>query len=106
MDFVRIEQLADMVTQSAFSFQRRAEDPIPVFRSVVGKIASVFSMLLRIVYLALLGSFVAITSNEVAARLFLSQETVRTHLRTAMRKLGADTRVQAVVVAIRERLIG
>jgi ubiquinone biosynthesis protein len=70
MDFVRIEQVADMVTQFAFSFQRRVEDPIPVFRSLVGKIASVFSMLLRIGYLALLGSVVAVTSDEVAARLF------------------------------------
>jgi predicted unusual protein kinase regulating ubiquinone biosynthesis (AarF/ABC1/UbiB family) len=70
MDFMRIEQLADMVTQFAFSFQRRVEDPFPVFRSVVGKIASVFSMLLRIGYLALLGSVVAVMADEVAARLF------------------------------------
>jgi predicted unusual protein kinase regulating ubiquinone biosynthesis (AarF/ABC1/UbiB family) len=69
-DFVRIEQLSDMVTQFAFSFQRRVEDPIPLLRSVTGKIASVFSILLRIGYLALLGSVLAVTSDEVAARLF------------------------------------
>jgi DNA-binding CsgD family transcriptional regulator len=30
---------------------------------------------------------------------------VRTHVRDAMRKLDADTRTQAVALAIRERLI-
>jgi DNA-binding NarL/FixJ family response regulator len=47
-----------------------------------------------------------LTTAELAARLFLSVETIRTHLRTAMRKLDADTRTQAVAVAIRQRLIG
>jgi DNA-binding NarL/FixJ family response regulator len=47
-----------------------------------------------------------LTTSEVASRLYLSQETIRTHLRSAMRKVEAGTRVQAVAVAIRERLIG
>lgn len=47
-----------------------------------------------------------IANKDIAARLFLSPETVRTHVRNAMRKLDADTRTQAVALAIRERLIG
>jgi DNA-binding NarL/FixJ family response regulator len=35
---------------------------------------------------------------EIAARLFLSLETVRTHIRNAMGKLGARTRVQAAAM--------
>ena len=35
-----------------------------------------------------------------------SPPTVRTHVRNAMRKLDADTRTQAVALAIRQRLIG
>lgn len=46
-----------------------------------------------------------VPNKEIAARLFLSPETVRTHVRNAMRKLDADTRTQAVALAIRERLI-
>jgi DNA-binding NarL/FixJ family response regulator len=46
-----------------------------------------------------------VPNREIAARLFLSPETVRTHVRNAMRKLDADTRTQAVALAIRERLI-
>jgi DNA-binding NarL/FixJ family response regulator len=44
-------------------------------------------------------------SRQIAANLHLSTETIRTHLRLAMRKLDADTRTQAVALAIREKLI-
>jgi DNA-binding NarL/FixJ family response regulator len=47
-----------------------------------------------------------LTGEEVAARLFLSPETVRTHIRNAMRKLQADTRVHAVALALRNEEIG
>ena len=46
-----------------------------------------------------------VASREIAATLFLSTETIRTNLRSAMRKLDADTRTQAVALAIREKLI-
>ena len=39
-------------------------------------------------------------TEQVAERLVLSADTVRTHVRNAMRKLGARSRVHAVVVAI------
>jgi DNA-binding CsgD family transcriptional regulator len=37
---------------------------------------------------------------QIAAELFLSPETVRTHIRNAMGKLGASTRSQAVALAL------
>lgn len=39
-------------------------------------------------------------ATEVASELGLSPETVRTHVRNAMRKLEATTRVQAVAIAV------
>jgi DNA-binding NarL/FixJ family response regulator len=45
------------------------------------------------------------TGEDAAKRLFLSPETVRTHIRNAMRKLGANTRVHAVALAVRLREI-
>jgi DNA-binding NarL/FixJ family response regulator len=45
------------------------------------------------------------SNEEIGKRLFISGETVRTHVRKAMDKLDADTRTQAVARALRERLI-
>ena len=41
-----------------------------------------------------------LTGEEIAQRLVLSPETVRTHVRNAMGKLEARTRTQAVVMAL------
>ena len=41
-----------------------------------------------------------LTGKAIATRLSLSPETVRTHLRNAMTKLRARTRVQAVAMAV------
>jgi PAS domain S-box-containing protein len=42
------------------------------------------------------------TTGAAAERLGISPETVRTHVRNAMNKLGARTRAQAIAVALRE----
>jgi DNA-binding NarL/FixJ family response regulator len=47
-----------------------------------------------------------LSNEEIGKRLFLSPETVRTHVQKAMRRLEADTRTQAVAVALRQSLIG
>jgi len=44
-------------------------------------------------------------NEEIGRRLYISAETVRTHVRKAMDKLDADTRTQAVARALREHLI-
>jgi DNA-binding CsgD family transcriptional regulator len=49
--------------------------------------------------LSLLGE--GLRNSEIAAQLILSPETVRTYAQRAMDKLGATTRTQAVVTAIR-----
>jgi DNA-binding NarL/FixJ family response regulator len=46
-----------------------------------------------------------LANEEIGQRLHISAETVRKHIRKAMVKLDADTRTQAVAVALRERLI-
>ncbi|HZQ81342.1 MAG TPA: response regulator transcription factor [Gaiellaceae bacterium] len=46
-----------------------------------------------------------LSNEEIGKRLFISAETVRTHVRKAMDKLDADTRTQAVAKALREHLI-
>ncbi len=43
-----------------------------------------------------------LSNREIAARIHLSENTVKSHVREILRKLGAQNRVQAVVRAIRE----
>jgi DNA-binding CsgD family transcriptional regulator len=42
------------------------------------------------------------TTTAAADQLGISPETVRTHVRNAMNKLGARTRAQAIAVAMRD----
>jgi len=46
-----------------------------------------------------------LSNEEIGKELFISPETVRTHVRKAMSKLDADTRTQAVATALRQSLI-
>lgn len=44
-------------------------------------------------------------SSQIASELFVTEATVKTHLSSIYRKLGASTRTEAVVTAIRHGLI-
>jgi DNA-binding NarL/FixJ family response regulator len=46
-----------------------------------------------------------LSNEQIGKRLYISPETVRTHVRKAMAKLDADTRTQAVATALRQSLI-
>ena len=45
------------------------------------------------------------SNSDVAARLFISQETVKSHVRHILAKLEADTRTHAVAIALRDAII-
>ena len=45
------------------------------------------------------------SNADVAQKLFISQETVKSHVRHILSKLEADTRTQAVAIALREAII-
>ena len=44
-------------------------------------------------------------NREIAERLFISEETVKVHIKHIMEKLGANDRTQAVAIAIRRGII-
>lgn len=46
-----------------------------------------------------------LTNEEIGKQIYISPETVRTHVRRAIGKLGAKTRTQAVATALRQGLI-
>jgi DNA-binding NarL/FixJ family response regulator len=45
------------------------------------------------------------SNSDVASKLFISQETVKSHVRHILAKLEADTRTHAVAIALRESII-
>ena len=45
------------------------------------------------------------SNADVAAKLFISQETVKSHVRHILAKLEADTRTHAVAIALRDAMI-
>lgn len=45
------------------------------------------------------------TNGEIAARLFLSVNTVRNHVQSVLTKLGAHSKLEAAAIAVREGLI-
>lgn len=45
------------------------------------------------------------TTNQIAARLSISPETVRNHVRGILRALGVNSRLQAAAVALREGIV-
>ena len=46
-----------------------------------------------------------LSNGDVAGKLYISQETVKSHVRHILAKLEADTRTQAVAIALRESII-
>ena len=46
-----------------------------------------------------------LSNADVAGKLFISQETVKSHVRHILTKLEADTRTHAVAIALREAII-
>jgi DNA-binding NarL/FixJ family response regulator len=44
-------------------------------------------------------------NRDIAERLFISEETVKVHVKHLMEKLGASDRTQAVAIAVRRGII-
>ena len=70
IDFLKIEQFADMANQLMFRLQRNAEDPIFQFKNTVGKIAYGVSTLLGIVYTVGVLISIALIVDFVAQKVF------------------------------------
>lgn len=76
-----------LVSDSGHDGRRRSRTLSPREREVLGLLAR------------------GLTGEQIAERLVLSPETVRTHIRNAREKLGASTRVEAVTMALIAREI-
>jgi hypothetical protein len=70
MDYLQMEQFADTISQFFFQLQRSVEHPIVNFKNIVGKIAYITSLLLRLGYLVAAGIGIALIADSISRRLF------------------------------------
>ena len=91
---VAIEVGDPALAQAMRTLVTDGREPARRMRSLSPREREVLAMLAR-----------GLTGEQIAERLVLSPETVRTHIRNAREKLGASTRVEAVTMALLAREI-
>ncbi|HEY1360909.1 MAG TPA: AarF/UbiB family protein [Xanthobacteraceae bacterium] len=70
MDYLQMEEFADMATQSFFKLQRNIEAPIIHFRNIVGKIAYIASLFLKLGYAVGVLAAIGLVANAVSRHWF------------------------------------
>jgi ubiquinone biosynthesis protein len=70
LDYLQMEEFADMITQFFFQVQRNIETPIIHFKNIVGKIAYIASLVLKLGYFIAAAIGVGLVADAVARRWF------------------------------------
>jgi predicted unusual protein kinase regulating ubiquinone biosynthesis (AarF/ABC1/UbiB family) len=69
-DYLQLEEFGDMLAQSFFQLQRNIENPIFQFKNIVGKIAYIASLLLRLGYFVAAAIGIGLITDAIARRWF------------------------------------
>jgi predicted unusual protein kinase regulating ubiquinone biosynthesis (AarF/ABC1/UbiB family) len=70
VDYLQMEQFGDTVSQFLFNLERSVENPIVQFKAVIGKIAYISRLVLRLGYLVAAGFGIALLANVISTRWF------------------------------------
>jgi hypothetical protein len=70
MDYLQMEEAGDMLTLMFFQLQRNIENPIIHFRNIVGKIAYISSLFLKLGYLVGLAVGAGLIADTISRRWF------------------------------------
>jgi ubiquinone biosynthesis protein len=70
MDYLQMEEFGDMLTLMFFQVQRNIENPIIHFRNIVGKIAYIASLFLKLGYLVGVAVALGLVADWVSSRWF------------------------------------
>jgi ubiquinone biosynthesis protein len=68
LDYLQMEEFADMITQFFFQVQRNIETPIIHFKNIVGKIAYIASLVLKLGYFVAAAIGVGLVADAIAKR--------------------------------------
>jgi len=69
-DYLQLEEFGDVLAQSFFQLQRNIENPIFQFKNIVGKIAYIASLLLKLGYFVAAAMGIGLITGAVARRWF------------------------------------
>jgi ubiquinone biosynthesis protein len=105
MDYIGIEQLADLANQFMFRLQHSVEDPIVHFRNIVGKIAYSLSMLLRVGYITLALIGLGLIARLAAERWFGKQISSWEMLEAVTSNLWLQIIVLLILIVIIRRIL-
>jgi hypothetical protein len=70
MDYLKLEEFGDTINQLVFRLQRNIENPIIHFRNIVGKLAYIASLVLKLGFLVGAGVGLALIADMIARRWF------------------------------------
>jgi ubiquinone biosynthesis protein len=70
LDYLQMEEFADMITQFFFQVQRNIETPIIHFKNIVGKIAYIASLVLKLGYFVAAAIGIGLVADAIAKRWF------------------------------------
>jgi hypothetical protein len=70
MDYLQMEEFGDMLTLMFFQLQRNIENPIIHFRNIVGKIAYIATLFLKLGYLVGVAVALGLVADWISSRWF------------------------------------
>lgn len=70
LDYMKLEEMGDTVTQLVFRLQRNIENPIIHFRNIVGKLAYIASLIFKFLFLVGAGVGLGLIADLIARRWF------------------------------------
>jgi ubiquinone biosynthesis protein len=104
-DYAQMEQFGDMITQFFFQVQRNLDNPIIHFRNIVGKIAYIASLMLKLGYLIGAAIAIGLVADAIAKRWFRYEIDWAAMLERATTFGWVQLALIAVILVIIRRII-
>ena len=105
MDYLQMEEFADMLTQFFFQVQRNIETPIIHFKNIVGKISYISSLVLKLGYIVAAAIGIGLITDAIARNWFGYEIDWDSILRRATTFGWVQLTLIAVVLVLIRRIV-